>query len=1009
MSVKKFKFVSPGIFIDEIDNSQLPSTPEETGPLVIGRSQRGPALRPIKVDSFSDFVDTFGTPVPGGASDDVWRSGNKTSPMYATYAVQAWMKNNAPVTFVRLLGSEHSSAGSTQGAGAAGWKTDNSYSEGVNANGGAYGLFVIATGSESSTNQFHASTGALAAVIYVNEGMVRLSGTAPAHAQKVGSGRGVAGTHILLPAVGTKYEFKLLFEGQDGNQSFTASVNFDDTSDKYIRKVLNTNPALTNTAITTAANKKTYWLGETYDRFLQDTVGDASNAAATACAVILPLGSGSYLKHSMLGGLANSKTGWFFAQHLDPDPTAYSPLNMQKLFRFQSLDSGEWNQNNLKISVQDVKYPTNDFTEYGTFTVLIRKMEDNDKAVKVVERYSNINLNPSSKNFIARAIGDRYRTWDDTERRYRVYGDYENKSRFVRVELNEAVLAGRHDAQCLPFGVYGPPRFKAFQVHSGSKDPVIFSMHTMAVNASTSSFARTAGAHGDRRHMDYEGGMLWVGSTDRVGTGSNFEFIQAGENGGTLGYGTQYVSYAGHKAPASQDTVPFTASFLFPETAVRSSSLEQKVTNAKKAYWGYDSTKFGDNNIRYDKSNVDVLRAAPLDLSNDSIGLFDDSAYFEYSWIFSLDDLGDSSTGVVYSSGSRGIEASLTTGSWKNVLDLGYDRFTSPLYGGFDGLDITEQDPFNNTRMGTSETTSYAFNSVKRAVDSCADPEEVEFNIMTAPGITKTAITDQIMAVCEDRGDSLAIVDLEGGFTPPHENTDAIEDRLGSVITTVNSLNDRKLNSSYACAYYPWVQIKDTVNDTQLWVPPSVVALGTLSNSQKKSELWFAPAGFTRGGLTQGAAGVPVLQARERLRSEERDKLYDANINPIATFPAEGIIVFGQKTLQVTPSALDRINVRRLLIYLKKEVSKIAATTLFEPNVQVTWDRFLGKVNPFLESVKTRLGLTDYKVVLDETTTTTELIDRNILYAKVFLKPARAIEYIALDFTITNSGAAFED
>jgi phage tail sheath protein FI len=192
-------------------------------------------------------------------------------------------------------------------------------------------------------------------------------------------------------------------------------------------------------------------------------------------------------------------------------------------------------------------------------------------------------------------------------------------------------------------------------------------------------------------------------------------------------------------------------------------------------------------------------------------------------------------------------------------------------------------------------------------------------------------------------------------------------------------------------------------------VPPSVVALGTFSSSQRKSELWFAPAGFTRGGLTEGSAGLPVIQTRQRLNSKERDDLYEANINPIATFPAEGIVIFGQKTLQVTPSALDRINVRRLMIYVKKEISRIAATTLFDQNVPATWNRFVGRAEPFLRSVQSRLGLTDFKIVLDSSTTTPELVDRNIMYAKIFLKPARAIEFIALDFVITNTGAGFED
>jgi phage tail sheath protein FI len=205
------------------------------------------------------------------------------------------------------------------------------------------------------------------------------------------------------------------------------------------------------------------------------------------------------------------------------------------------------------------------------------------------------------------------------------------------------------------------------------------------------------------------------------------------------------------------------------------------------------------------------------------------------------------------------------------------------------------------------------------------------------------------------------------------------------------------------------VQVRDTISNQLLFVPPSVVALGAMSYGQRTQELWFAPAGFTRGGLSEGRGGIPVLGVTQRLSSTDRDSLYEASINPIAQFPAEGIVIFGQKTLQVTASALDRINVRRLLIYLKREISKIAATLLFDQNVNVTWARFTGQVNPFLSSVKSRLGLSDYRVILDETTTTPDLVDRNIMYAKVYLKPARAIEFIAIDFTITSSGASFAD
>ena len=256
----------------------------------------------------------------------------------------------------------------------------------------------------------------------------------------------------------------------------------------------------------------------------------------------------------------------------------------------------------------------------------------------------------------------------------------------------------------------------------------------------------------------------------------------------------------------------------------------------------------------------------------------------------------------------------------------------------------------------------------------------------------------------------MAVIDIENDFTPPGNNTNTDMANQGDVDQAVRTMKDRKIDSSYGAAYYPWVQIQDTRTNQILWAPPSVVALGTMAYSDAARDVWFAPAGFTRGGLTAtGAGGVPVVGVNQQLTSKQRDKLYEVNINPIASFPAEGIVIFGQKTLQLTPSALDRINVRRLLVFLKKEISRIASTTLFEPNVETTWASFRSRADLLLSTVKSKLGLADYKLVLDETTTTPDLIDRNVMYAKVYLKPARAIEFIALDFIITRSGASFED
>ena len=343
---------------------------------------------------------------------------------------------------------------------------------------------------------------------------------------------------------------------------------------------------------------------------------------------------------------------------------------------------------------------------------------------------------------------------------------------------------------------------------------------------------------------------------------------------------------------------------------------------------------------------------------------------------------------------------------------------TTLFHGGHDGYDLTEREPLRNTYLDDASgdrTTNYGYNSVLRSLEILADPEYVEYNILAAPGITETNLTDKMISICEDRADALAVIDVEGGFVPRTESNAAVSSRRGSINTIVSNLKARELDSSYGCAYYPWVQVVDTRTRQRVWVPPSVVGVGVLGNAQKEAEVWFAPAGFRRGGLNSagatrpGAAGLKVLNVRDRIVSSDRDLLYQHSVNPIAKFPSEGIVVFGQKTLQAIPSALDRINVRRLLLHVKKEISIIASQTLFQNNVKATWKSFSGDANRFLESVKARFGLTDYLVQLDETTTTDDLVDRNIMYAKVYLKPARAIEFIAIDFIITRSGASFTD
>lgn len=1034
MSVDSFKFVSPGVFVNEIDNTGRPDADAGArGPAIIGRLERGPGNRPVTVESMSEFIEIFGNPIPGGRGGDVWREGNYLAPTYAAYAAQAYLRNSAPITVVRVLGEAHPDAVT---GGEAGWKVDNSHAANTDVtpsgNGGAFGLFLFTSGSHQIDNQGAflgdsapvarrgraRATGSLAAVWYFDEGAIELSG-ALLNGIRAGylddaslsEGRtSIAGNGVALKtsAIATMEFTAVLFDASDVGKKLT--FNFDRDSDKYIRKVFNTNPTLCGRTAA-VSNTSGYWLGETFDRHARDlhssgTLHQGNLAADPSLYGVIVGLEGTTNWGSNQISTQPAKSGWFFGQDLSSNTTKFDAAKQQKLFRITALDDGAWASRNIKVSISDLRAGS-DASPYGSFTVTLRSVRDHDGAVRVMEKFSNCNLNPNSRNYIGSKIGDMYQEWSDVEKRFRVYGQHPNQSRFIRVEVNSDVEEGITDPALLPWGFYGPPRYKKIDL-SG--------IHVGKMTGSTVHASSTD-----------DGGVGLGAAEGTLATGSVFLSGSAsGILSGAVGaspFKTTAIFGGLHPSASTIAGIPADAAFphpraavIFPSLPLRVSSSDDSLRFDKLAHFGV-STARSPSSHRFDESYLDVV-AGGKGIAADA---WDAASNTEYSFIFTLDDLvaADSAATSVrkahYVSGSRkdGVSYTALRGGYTDLVKTGFTKFTSPMYGGFDGLDIKEREPFgHHVLSGVSLKGNYAANSLKLAIDAVAEPEVVDINAMVVPGVREPLITNHMLSVCEDRGDSLAIIDLEyNGYQPSTETTNTFKTRItnNNVTDCVNQVKTRSLNTSYGCAYFPWVKIQDEINDQQVWVPPSVVALGTFANTERNHSLWFAPAGFTRGGLSNGAAGIPVLGVSQRLSAQDRDDLYEHSINPIAQFPAEGIVIFGQKTLMATPSALDRVNVRRLMIYVKKEISRTASVLLFDQNVQSTWNRFKGQVEPFLASLKARLGLDDFKVVLDSSTTTADLIDRNIMYAKIFLKPTKALEFIAIDFVITNSGAAFED
>jgi len=532
------------------------------------------------------------------------------------------------------------------------------------------------------------------------------------------------------------------------------------------------------------------------------------------------------------------------------------------LFKFYTLGHGDVYNTKFKIGISNVKAAGEDGgTDYSTFTVTIRSYGDTDKRKLVVETYNNVNLDPSSPNYIARRIGDRY-IETGIDGKITEYGDYSNKSKYVRVDVMEP---GSFPISAAPFG------------HGAYINPI----YTNDAN-----------------------------------------------------YGAQ---------------IP---------TVVFQTGSANNSSSSPIYYSGFDFSVMDNENY---------LKAIPTgaegDYSSNTAFAFDSQLHY------------------------------VMTGSSSD--DMSRRQFVLALQGGYDGMN-----PIVSINLGTnitagntqgfdcSNSTSAGAQAYYQALNSISNADEYDINMIVTPGIIKSlhpSVTQKAIDVVEDRQDCFYI----GDFV---EADAAITD----VTEQANSVD-----SNYAATYYPWVKTIDSNTNKLTSVPPSVLMPAVFAANDRLAAEWFAPAGLNRGGIT---GAVSVLN---RLTHAERDTLYENKVNPIAAFPGQGIVAFGQKTLQDKASALDRINVRRLLIVLKKFIASTSRYLVFEQNTSTTRGKFLNTVTPYLESVQQRQGLYTFKVVMDETNNTPDVIDRNILAGQIFLQPAKTAEFIVIDFNILPTGASF--
>jgi phage tail sheath protein FI len=1015
----QLKFGSAGVSAREIDLSG-PITVEPAGiPAgIVGTSLKGPAFVPVTVGLDSDFYAKFGK-----------TDGKKFGPLAAV----EWLRNAQSVTYLRVLGvgqgTKRNSTGNNPGnitnAGFVVGEKEPDPSSGLIVrnpyanNGGVQGrtYFLGAFMSESNGSTIFSSAGLqgvgsatpgvssslpiIRGIIMAASGVIpRLSAShggtnsAPAsnyvavNTTTVGSQLGAV---ALYQGTQPKQEFVLLLNGHIGTDPAYPNIytcSFDITAPNYFTNILNKDPYKLNQAghyvyanwdIHPALATIT---GSGLLSVFSGAFSGLTSATGKEQSAFLTTGSANY--NTGLATVPNyenfedryrhAKSPWIISQKFGG-----SPIN---LFRFHMLDDGANTATNIKISIENLS-PSNDSNDpYGSFDVVVRDWADNDLNVRPLEQFRGMTINPSSDRYIGKIIGDLnvYYDFDKSEPAQKVVvaGNYPNRSNYIRVEVSTQVDDATIDPSALPCGFHGP----AHLVTSGTSP--------MAAAAALTDLFNTSNTFKNivQQPVPYRA-AIFDGTDTKIQVNPSYY------------WGVQFEHVTNVASPNSSllrnaSLESFTKYFPDYMTSYQNFIADDStVGTADSAALGIlDSDRFCNNLFTIE--NIQVVTASTTYADPQS---WANAVYVRKGNITAND-----------TNKTRGLTVNDLT-----VANKRYVKFTTYLQGGFDGTNIfdrneaeindaavkADMDDVNRGQALGASVVAYL-----KAVAVMKNKTDVDVQLLAIPGIRQTIVTDTAIAATEDRFDALYIMDIQEYDTLNSEVTSSAQ--IPSVINTATNFAARALNSSFAASYYPNVIMTDPNTNTNVVAPPSVAVLGAFSLNDRLSHPWFAPAGFVRGALTT------VLEANVRLSKDNMDTLYDANINPLVAFPGSspagtqaqgGVVVWGQRTLQSFASALDRVNVRRLLIDLRRQVRDIANTIVFEPAREITLAKFQSAVEPRLAKIQAQFGVTRYLVKIDTETTTQADIENNTLRGKIWIQPTRSVEYVSLDFEIKNAGA----
>ena len=650
------------------------------------------------------------------------------------------------------------------------------------------------------------------------------------------------------------------------------------------------------------------------------------------------------------------------------------------LFRVHSRGDGAYTNDRVKITIGNIKPSTSETNEFGTFDLLVRTLTDSDEEPVVLEKWSGLSLDQSSDKYIARIIGDQNIYFDfdqsSSSQKLVVDGEHAGSSAYVRVEISQKVKNSAVPDNGLPMGFRGTDHL----VTSGSGPLASLSTNWLSQSVNWDIIKNSVPPPVPFRDN------LKVGTSPNERAKSRFA------------WGVQFDIKADPSLP--NKLTPFnvdvyTRTKFFPQ--FDPSNFTFVVGNnpgaADSSGTVLDCDAFNNNLFTLERIQVRTG-------STSDGGYADTAEWVSASYVRAGNITADATAKT----------RALKVTDFEKTGNRRFGKFSFFLQGGFDGLDIFNEDRSkmlnasakremdDSTVQGGVEGSTVA--AYRKALDIMGTKSDVDIKLLAIPGLRHTSVTDYAIDTVESRFDSMYIMDVQERNNINSVVTSSASGQRINVKNTVADFQGRALDSSFAAAYFPDVIMTDPTTNTNVVCPPSVAVMGAMSLNDSIGHPWFAPAGFTRGALKD------VLFTALPFNKDNLDDIYEADLNPLTSFAAGGggVVVWGQKTLLANASALDRVNVRRLLIDIRRKVKNVANLMLFEPNRQETLDKFNALVKPIMQNIQEQQGVTRYKVIIDATTTTQADVENNTLRGKIFLQPTRTAEFVALDFVITNQG-----